>query len=90
MKFDCTFLTKTLVIAAAFISTLATAGNNNSSQTIKNITHQYVSAAMAETSLELSLSAQKDVLTASHHATPDINESTRITSIKINDLKGED
>lgn len=90
MKFDCIFLTKTVVIVAAFISTLATAGNNDTSEIIKNITHQHVSAAIAETSLELSLSVQKDVLTASHHATPDIDESTLIASIKINDLKSED
>lgn len=89
MKTRRTLFAATFALITAVVSNTAAANTETAQNPFAAIAKQYVDTAIAETTYELQLNVEKDVLTASHHSAPTIDATTLLASVKITDIEDE-
>lgn len=89
-----TLLATTFALTATVVSNTAAANTqtaqNPFASTVTSTIKYYMDIASAEVTDELNREIEKDILTASHHASPTIDSSTLLASVSVTDIKKED
>jgi hypothetical protein len=85
-----TLLATTFVLTATVVSNTAAANTLTAQKPFASTVQHYIDIASAEVTDELKREIEKDILTASHHATPAIDSSVLLASVNVTDIKKED
>ena len=89
MKVRQLLTTAALAVAALTFSASSLANTQQQDNVFAKATAKFVQTAVKSTINELNQEVMKDVLTASHHFTPEIAQPVLLATVEIKELKNE-